>query len=490
MKRFIALLLSCMLIITACSCSYNDANTPETAVVSNDSITENNSTSENITETTNDLKESVADESAEEYYGDLDALNANHIPEYYEAGQVTFNSLEDEQLLDYIETEIAKEVMATLDSSEYVIEDISATYISKEYIDELTYNSQSNIFFGYTLEEVDEMFQGTRYVFTLGEKGETIVTEFESYDDTYEKMLKNVAIGTGVIVVCVTVSVVTAGTAPAVSFVFAASAKTATEFALENAIISGIITTGISAYSTGDWEQALKNGALSASEGFKVGSIMGAATGGVSSFIKLKNGTGGGLNMDEVAVILKENDLPSSFLKQIKSMDQYNELVQIAENGGLKLSEMANVIDKTGYPLEIVKHLRSTKEGEIYFDGAKLTYETVGGKLALVRDIDLTYKSELNGEIVTNLERMSQGYAPIDPVTQKAYELHHIGQEVDSPLAILSMVEHRTGENNGILHDLKIADGEGVHALLSDSEWATQREDFWLAFAEIASKGK
>ena len=55
-------------------------------------------------------------------------------------------------------------------------------------------------------------------MFTLGDDGDTIVTAFEAYDDTYEKVIKNVAIGTGVILICVTVSIVSEGFGvPAVS---------------------------------------------------------------------------------------------------------------------------------------------------------------------------------------------------------------------------------------------------------------------------------
>ena len=122
-----------------------------------------------------------------------------------------FSGMGDPNLLRYTEDTIYENLVATLDSDEYFVENVSAVYISQEYIDELAYNSQANIYFGYTLQELAEQFQGTKYIFTLGDDGSTIVTEFEEYDDTYDRALKNVAIGTGVILVCVTVSLVSAG---------------------------------------------------------------------------------------------------------------------------------------------------------------------------------------------------------------------------------------------------------------------------------------
>ena len=118
-----------------------------------------------------------------------------------------FSGLGDPALLTYIEDTVYTELITDLDSDIYFVENVSAIYISKEYLEEIAYNSQENIYFGYTLSELDACFLGTRYVFTLGKDGQTTVTAFEAYDDTYDQILKNVAIGTGVILLCVTVSV-------------------------------------------------------------------------------------------------------------------------------------------------------------------------------------------------------------------------------------------------------------------------------------------
>ena len=177
---------------------------------------------------------------------------------------------------------IYAELADTFHSDDYVIEEVNAVYISKEYIEELEYNSQSNVFFGYTLAELDEQFQGKKYIFTLGDNGETTVIEFEDYDDTYDKALKNIAIGTGVILLCVTVSVVSAGIgAPAVSVIFAASAKTGTTFALSSGAISALTAGVVEGYKTKDFEAAKKAAALAGSEAFKWGAITGAVTGGI-----------------------------------------------------------------------------------------------------------------------------------------------------------------------------------------------------------------
>lgn len=393
-------------------------------------------------------------------------------------------SLDDPELVSYIEDEVYTEIENEIKGSDYYIDDVSAVYISKEYLEELEYNSKTNVFYGYSIADLEEEFQGTKYVFTLGENNETTVQKLEEIqEDTFGEIIRNVAIGAGVILICVTISnVAVEGTG--IHFIFTLASKGAINGAATSAVLSGVVKGAIEGYQTRDPKRALEASAIGAAKEFRVGAIIGAVSSGTIGIIALKVATGGGLTVKEAAKILEETHLPVKFVKQIHSMQEYEELCKIAENGGLALQQMAEICFETKYPLEIVKMFRSGEEGSIYFERAELVAKTVGGKLALVKDIDLEYKSELAGEMVTNLERMKQGYAAIDPLTEKAYQLHHIGQKVDSPLAILTEAEHTGGENNGILHDLSIGDGKGVHSLLG-SKWNRQRQEFWKNLASM-----
>ena len=239
MKRIISLILACALILSGCAQAQGTSVVTyetEQVEVQNESLNNSDEVNKEVKET-DQLNEEIP--TAEEEDAD---------PSPYEY-VVDFESLDDADLMRYVEDNIYAELVEKLDSDEYFVENVSTAYVSQEYIDELTFNSQSNIYFGFTLAELDEMFQGTRYVFTLGEEGDTIVTAFEEYDDTYEKVIKNVAMGSGVILVCVTVSVVTGGVgAPAVSMIFAASARTGTIYALSSGALSAVaagVVTGI-----------------------------------------------------------------------------------------------------------------------------------------------------------------------------------------------------------------------------------------------------
>ena len=344
-----------------------------------------------------------------------------------------FDSLSDEDLLLEVENLVYRETVEALDSEEYVVENVSAVYLSKEYLEEASFNSQSNVYFGYTLAELDEIFQGTRYIFTLGDDGTTAVQELQVIDDhTAETMLRNIAIGTGVILVCVTVSVVSAGAgAPAVSIIFAASATTAKIMAVSSAAFGGISAGVVKGIETGDFDEAMEAAALGATEGFKWGAVSGAVIGGGNEAFLLKSATKSGLTMNEVALIQKESNLPMDVISQFHSMKEY----LVYKEAGLK-------------PV------------------------IVNGRVALVQDIDLDYVSELSdGTKVTNLERMQRGFAPIEPATGKAYELHHIGQKSDGTLAVLTRDQHR--KNASILNQ------PGKASEIDRSGFGNTRADFW-----------
>lgn len=260
MKRIIALALACAVLFCACE-------------QTSESISETSGNTETV-ETDTETLENINKEKV------LEDVGTDEIP--------SFDGLDDPELLQYVEDTIYSGLVDEFSNEDYVIEEVNTVYYSKEYLEEVAYNSKANIFFGYTLQELDEQYQETPYIFTLGDDGTTVVQEFEDYDDTYEQIVKNVAIGSGVILICVTVSVVTggAGLAP-VSMVFAASAETAGTMALSAGAFSGISAAVIEGVQTKDFDATVKAGALAASEGFKWGAISGAVLGGASEAVKI-----------------------------------------------------------------------------------------------------------------------------------------------------------------------------------------------------------
>lgn len=402
MKRIIALLLALTMILTGCTQvqqqqAYSNQNEQPVAPASDDAP--------NIELTFNEI-------------------------------ELEFAALDDKQLLAHVEDLVYREAVSSIDSEEYFIENVSVVYISKEYLDEVAFNSQSNIYFGYTLTELDEIFQGTKYIFTLSESGTTTVQELEAIEDvSTETMLKNVAIGTGVILVCVTISVVSAGAgAPAVSMIFAASATTAKTFAISSAVFGGISAGVVRGIETGDFNEAIEAATMGATEGFKWGAISGAVIGGAS---------------------------------------QGSALYGAAKQTNFTMNQYAQIQQETGYPLDVIKQFHTMDEYQA-FRNANLKPAVVGNKTALIKtDIDLT-RVDAKGR--TNLERMKQGLAPQDS-NGISYELHHVGQKKDGTLAIMSQVEHDNPAIHGFLQKTE------AHAI--GTNWDAERQAFWKAFAEL-----
>lgn len=351
--------------------------------------------------------------------------------------EVQFTELDDPGLHSYLQESVYDQVVESLDSEEYLVGDVEVTYVSKEYLRELSFNSQENIFFGYTLATLDELYEGEKYVFTV-EDGQTTTQVFNSIQDArFDKTIENMAVGGGVILLCVTVSAVTAPTAPAASVIFAASAKGAAALGALDGAISAVSAGAAKQIATGNFEEALKEAAYSGSEAFKMGVVAGAVSGGAAKTTSINKMTKNGLTMNQAARVQKESKWPAGVIAKLKSVDEY----KLYENAGLY----------------------STK---------------LNGKTILSRDIDIKAKfKKADGSFETNLQRMMGGRAPLDS-TGKPYELHHVNQENDGVLAILTRKEHRGKGNSGILHD------SGKSSEIIRDDFDKVREQFWIDFAQ------
>ena len=351
-----------------------------------------------------------------------------------------FRRLSDPALLSYISETLYDNLITDLNSDDYYVQDVETIYLSDEYLETVAYNSKENVYFGYKLPELDRQFGGQKYVFTVNNKLKTVAIPIDHYNnDTLNTIIKNVAVGTGVILICVTVSAVTAGAgAPAVSMIFAVAAKTGTTAALSGAALAGVVSGAVTGYKTGDMNEALKAAALGASKGFKWGAISGAVSGGALEGLALHGATLNGLTMNEAALIQQKTKLPLEFIKNFHSLDEF-----------------------------------------LIYQEAGLSAEHIGDALAYSRAIDLdSVITDSYGKTMTNTERILAGNSPVDPSTGIPYELHHIGQEPTSPLAILTKAEHMQGGHNTILHFRMSSDVE--HGSL----WAEQVDEFWLAYLE------
>ena len=84
---------------------------------------------------------------------------------------------------------------------------------------------------------------------------------------------------------------------------------------------------------------------------------------------------------------------------------------------------------------------------------------------------------------MTNLQRMEKGKPPLD-ADGKAYELHHLNQENEGTLAVLTHEQHRGKGLFSVLHD-KWTDGAVGHG----ADWAKTKKEFWQNLAELMKSG-
>lgn len=212
-------------------------------------------------------------------------------------GTVAEDNLSDKELLEYVESEIYADLVESLDPEQYFVEEVSATYVSREYLEELEYNSQANIFFGFNLDDINALYRGTRYIFTLGDHGVTTVEQFEEFQkDTLDKIIKNIIRGGSIIIVSVVIAVTTKNLAAgkyapkAIRYIYTLSkevAQKSSSAAISLAAIGGTTSAITEAYETGNFENVIEATVLGASDGFSMGAMFGAVE-GIASGIFIK----------------------------------------------------------------------------------------------------------------------------------------------------------------------------------------------------------
>lgn len=149
----------------------------------------------------------------------------------------------------------------------------------------------------------------------------------------------------------------------------------------------------------------------------------------------------------------------------------------IAENGNFgRVEGLSQILQQqSGWSADVTDAIRSPAEFRIYRD-ARLVDMEIGGRRALVRNDINWHQVDASGtptQGLTNLQRIERGLPPLDRAGN-AIELHHIGQQRNSPLAELTINEHRSSGNSGVLHPDRTSD---VHR--DGSNWNTERQQYW-----------
>ena len=136
---------------------------------------------------------------------------------------------------------------------------------------------------------------------------------------------------------------------------------------------------------------------------------------------------------------------------------------------------------ESGWPDSIMDSIRSDGEYNIYRT-ADVQAAEIGTRPCLVRlDLDMERVDAMGN---TNKQRMERGLAPLNG-EGKPIELHHIGQRANSPLAELTMEEHRGKGNDAVLHDKTIT------SEIDRNQFNMEKADHWkLRAATMNGEGR
>lgn len=126
---------------------------------------------------------------------------------------------------------------------------------------------------------------------------------------------------------------------------------------------------------------------------------------------------------------------------------------------------------------QVRKYIRTYEEAKYYMDNG---YREVNwfGNSALIIDIDLDYFSKKHN--ATNRKLIAAGRSPVVPSYEdQTFDLHHVGQKKDSPLAIIPSGIHNGQKTYSIFHSGHSSD-EDLHNTAFD----LQRQKFWLVYVQ------
>lgn len=138
---------------------------------------------------------------------------------------------------------------------------------------------------------------------------------------------------------------------------------------------------------------------------------------------------------------------------------------------GLTEQEKNKIKEKTGWSDKIVDAIRTKEEAQIYMD-AGLVESEINGKPALLQPrIDGQACNEPKWPDWSNEELAEEGYPPRDK-NGRPYELHHIGQNPDSPLAELTYEQHHSDGNFKVLHTFD-------ESSIDRGQFNKERKEYW-----------
>ena len=155
------------------------------------------------------------------------------------------------------------------------VQEVKAVYLSKEYIEQYSFNSKETKFFGSTLGELEAKFGDQKYVFDIDENGKTVCHAVNDFDNTFEQVQQVAILGTGVILISVTLMCATSG-APVTALVACTGPTASAITANQGQIALLAASSAVAMFDNGDVGEAAKDIAFDTGSDFIMQAIGGA----------------------------------------------------------------------------------------------------------------------------------------------------------------------------------------------------------------------
>lgn len=164
------------------------------------------------------------------------------IPVLSYAENITFTGINDPALRDYLSEKITLLLGDTL-SEDMEVVSVETKYLSKEYLEELRYNSEMNVFFGYTAAELSEMLSGDMVYLTIDQDGEVSAQEVQEGEkkDYLQKLIHIVSDPRSIMLISVVLKKVHTGN-PIADVILSVCADTAEEYAASGDVLSSVVS--------------------------------------------------------------------------------------------------------------------------------------------------------------------------------------------------------------------------------------------------------
>lgn len=180
------------------------------------------------------------------------------------------------KLEDSVYQLIVKDLDENGNRKDLQVQDVKAVYLSKEYLEQYTYNTKETKFFGTTLGELEKKFDKQKYVFDIDENGKTTCHAVGDFDNTFDEVTQAALLGSGVILISVTIVCVTGG-APVTALV-ACTANSAPAITANQAHLALLAaSSAVAIFDGGDVGDAAKDIAFDTGSDFVMQAIGGNA---------------------------------------------------------------------------------------------------------------------------------------------------------------------------------------------------------------------